>query len=486
MTPISRDLIVIGGGPAGISAATVAADAGMRVTLLEDRPTLGGQIYKQPPIGFDVLQPDQMGKEYKVARSLLDAIERTDAEVLTGHMVWGIWDQVQHKDVSVYNEAGESLQFRAPNIIIATGAYDRPVPFPGWTLPGVLTAGGAQSMVKIQKVLPGDRILMAGSGPLILAFSCQLHQLGANIVGIVEAAPSPGYLQRVKLAASAGLQNAGLLREGIGYLNYVRQHNIPMYYGHAIARAEGESEVTGAVIRKIDHDWNPIAGTEHHIDVDTVCIGYGFLPSTELLKTLGCELDYDEQLGGQIPTRTRLMETSVPGVYAVGDGSGVAGAPASIVEGRIAALSVAAKSGALPRARARVRVRRELRSWNAIQRFRAVLDDTYRIRPGIYNWMTDDTVICRCEEVTAGEIRRFVGNAEDPNYTKSLTRASMGLCQGRNCSRNVSWLVARETGQHPVRIMSLNARPPAKPVPLGAIANPDADPMRGDLMMPDE
>ena len=484
--PIERDLIVIGGGPAGISAATVAADAGLQVTLIEDRPTIGGQIYKQPPIGFDALKPDQMGKEYQAASRLLRDLEKTDAEVRTGHTVWGVWDQVDHKEVCVFTENGESLIFTAPDIIVATGAYDRPVPFPGWTLPGVLTAGGAQSMVKIQKVLPGDRILMAGSGPLILAFSCQLHALGANIVGIVEAAPNPGYVQRVKLAASAGLQNAGLLGEGIGYLNYVRKHNIPMYYGHAIARAEGDTEVTGAVIRKVDSDWNPIAGTEQRIDADTVCIGYGFLPSTELLKTIGCELDYNEQLGGQIPVRTRLMETSVPGVYAAGDGSGVAGAPASIVEGRIAALSVAARSDALPRSRARVRVRRELRSWNAIQRFRAVLDDTYRIQPGIYSWMTDDTVICRCEEVTAGEIRRFIGASEDPNYAKSLTRASMGLCQGRNCSRTVSWLVAKETNQDPVKIMSLNARPPAKPVPLGAVADTEASPMRGDLMMPDE
>jgi D-hydroxyproline dehydrogenase subunit alpha len=484
--PIERDLIVIGGGPAGISAATVAADAGLRVTLLEDRPTLGGQIYKQPPVGYEVLQPDQMGKEYQVARKLLAALERTDAEIRTGHTVWGVWDQVDYKDVSVYTESGESLVFQAPDVIVATGAYDRPVPFPGWTLPGVLTAGGAQSMVKIQKVVPGSRILMAGSGPLILAFSCQLHELGANIVGIVEAAPSPGYWQRLKLAASAGLQSAGLLREGIGYLNYVRRHNIPMYYGHAIARAEGETEVTGAVIQQIDADWNPVPGTVKGIDADTVCIGYGFLPSTEILKTIGCELEYNEQLGGQIPVRTRLMETSVPGVYAVGDGSGVAGAPASIAEGRIAALSVAARSGALPRTRARARVRRELRSWDAIQRFRTALDDTYRIRPGIYNWMADDTIICRCEEVTAGEIRKFVGASEDPNYAKSLTRASMGLCQGRNCSRTVSWLVARETGQDPVQIMSLNARPPAKPVPLGVVADTAASPMRGDLMMPDE
>ncbi|TVR75234.1 MAG: hypothetical protein EA415_04430 [Sphaerobacteraceae bacterium] len=293
-------------------------------------------------------------------------------------------------------------------------------------------------------------------------------------------------MQRVKLAASAGLQNAGLLREGISYLNYVRNHSIPMYYGHAIARAEGDNEVTGAVIRKVDADWSPVPGTEQPIDVDTICVGYGFLPSIELLKTIGCELEYNEQLGGQIPTRTRLMETSVPGVYAVGDGSGVAGAPASIVEGRIAALSVAARSGALPKSRARVRVRRELRSWSAIQRFRAALDETYRIRPGIYNWMTDDTIICRCEEVTAGEIQQFVGTSRDPNYVKSLTRASMGLCQGRNCSRNVSWLVAESTGQDPAQVMSLNARPPAKPVPLGAIADPTPPPIPSDLMMSDE
>ena len=470
-----RELVIIGGGPAGMAAALEARRAGVQTTLIDERPTLGGQIYKQPPVDFQVRLPARMGKEYAVGHPLVARTLRSGAEVLTGHVVWNVRGP-SPLDVDVYDPTPGPTRgartLRAQSLIVAAGAYDRPVPFPGWTLPGVLTAGGAQALVKIQNVLPGDRILMAGSGPLILAFSAQLHKLGANIVAVLEAAPRPGPREALGLLRGAAAGNAKLLAEGIGYLAYLKRHGIPLLYGHAIARAEGAAEVEQAVARRVDADWRPIPGTERTFDVDTVCVGYGFVPSLEIVRVLGCALRFDEDLGGHIPVRDDDQQTSVPGVYVVGDGGGVDGSAVALEEGRIAGLVVAARThpqsypdleGLLMRRRRRLA---ELRS------FREALTTMYRVGPGIYEWATDQTVVCRCEEVTAGEARRnILFDSRDPNMVKSLTRMSMGLCQGRICSRQIAAIFARETGRPLSDVPPLSPRPPLKPVPIGLIAD---------------
>ena len=471
-----RELVIVGGGPAGMAAALEARRAGVQVTLIEERSSLGGQIFKQPPAAFGVRHPRALGKEYVAGRSLVERTTRSGAEVLTGHVVWNVWGHGPF-DVAVYrpetgSAAGGARKIRTEHLILATGAYDRPVPFPGWTLPGVLTAGGAQSLVKIQQVLPGDRILMAGSGPLILAFSAQLHRLGANVVAVLEAAPRPGPSTAARLLCAALGGSLPLLREGIGYLAYLRRHGVPVLYGHAIARAEGTAEVTGAVAVRVDRDWRPIAETERRFEVDTVCIGYGFLPALEIPRLLGCALRYDENQGGHIPVRDADGQSSIPGLFVVGDGAGVAGAAVAIEEGRIAGIVAARRLGRLDGSTADDWLRPRRRRLAQLERFRAALDRTYRIGPGIYEWADDDTIACRCEEVTVGEVRRHIRpGSRDPNAVKSLTRIGMGLCQGHNCSQPVSAIFARESGRPLAELPPLSPRPPVRPVPVGLIAD---------------
>jgi len=470
------ELVIVGGGPAGMAAALEARRAGVQVTLIDERSALGGQIYKQPPAAFTVHRPGALGKEYVAGRSLVERTLNSGAEVLTGHAVWNVSGR-RPFDVAAYRQETGSVKggartIRAEHLILATGAYDRPVPFPGWTLPGVLTAGGAQSLVKIQQVLPGDRILMAGSGPLILAFSVQLHRLGANVVGVLEAAPRPGPTTAGRLLRGALAGSLPLLREGIGYLAYLRRHGIPLLYGHAIVRVEGTAEVTSAVAVRVDRDWRPIAGTERRFDVDTVCIGYGFLPSLEIPRLLGCALRYEENQGGHFPVRDPDMQSSVPGLYIVGDGAGVAGSAVAIEEGRISGIVAARRLGRLDAATAEERLRPRRRRLAQLERFRVALDETYRIGPGIYEWATDDTIVCRCEEVTVGEVRRQIRpGSRDPNAVKSLTRIGMGLCQGHNCSQQVSAMFAQATGRPMVELPPLSPRPPVRPVPIGLIAD---------------
>jgi NADPH-dependent 2,4-dienoyl-CoA reductase/sulfur reductase-like enzyme len=467
----SRELVIVGGGPAGMAAALEARRADVQVTLIEERATLGGQIYKQLPRAFDVRQPRALGKEYVAGRTLVEHALGSGAELLTGHAVWNVWGRGPF-DVAAYQQGSRAVTLRTEHLILAAGAYDRPVPFPGWTLPGVLTAGGAQSMVKIQQIYPGDRILMAGSGPLILAFSVQLHKLGANVVGVLEAAPQPGPGTAARLLRGALGGNLPLLREGVGYLAYLRRHDIPLLYGHAIARAEGADQVTGAVAVRVDHDWRPIVGTERLFDVDTVCIGYGFLPSLEIPRLLGCALRYDENQGGHVPVRDADLQSSVPGLFVVGDGAGVAGSAVAIEEGRIAGIVAARRLGRLSPASAEERLGPRRRWLAQLERFRAALDAAYRIGPGIYEWATDETVVCRCEEVTVGEVRRHIRpGSRDPNAVKSLTRIGMGLCQGHSCSQQVGAIFAQATGRSLLELPPLSPRPPVRPVTIGLIAD---------------
>jgi NAD(P)H-nitrite reductase large subunit len=247
-------------------------------------------------------------------------------------------------------------------------------------------------------------------------------------------------------------------------------------YSHIVVRAEGRTQVERAVVARVDPTWRVIDGTEKALDVDTVCLGYGFFPSNELARTCGCELRYSEDEGGDLPVRDEYMRTSVPGILAAGDGARVAGSSVAIEEGRLAGIGAALDLGKLNEREAHRRaaaIRRRLRT---LERFRSALNSIYAVGPGIYELATADTVICRCEEVTASEIlANVLGGSPDPNTVKSLTRAGMGLCQGRNCARQVASIVARQAGLAISAVPPLSSRAPVKPVPIGAIAEERAE-----------
>ena len=337
------DLLVIGGGPAGLAAGAVAAGAGLTVGVVDERVTLGGQIYKQLGPGFRVADPAALGRDYQRGRALIEAIERSGARLMPRTSAVSIAG-----DTVVLLEQGERARpVSARRILLAPGAHDRPVVFPGWTLPGVITAGGAQTLVKTQRILPGRQIVFAGSGPLALAFPAQLIGYGANVSLVLEAGPAPGPADVVRLLAAAR-GNTELLRDAARYRAQLVRARTPLRYRRIVVRAEGTERVEAVVHAKVDADWRVIAGSEERVEADTLCVGYGFFPSVELLRLAGCDLAYDESAGGPVVVRDEWMRTTVPGVYAAGDGTGVAGSYVAIAEGRIAALGVALELGALP------------------------------------------------------------------------------------------------------------------------------------------
>lgn len=366
-----------------------------------------------------------------------------------------------------FHRGTDGLSLHCQKLIIAVGAYDRPVPFPGWTLPGVYTAGGAQRLVKTQKVLPGEHILLVGTGPLQLALANQIAEAGGRVEAIVEA----GKIEHWPALARGAIGQWALLADAWRYWRGLRRHGIPLWRRHIIVEARGNGQVEEAVVAEVDQDWRPRPGTHHKLAVDTVCVGYGFVPSVELTRLAECEHRYEPLVGGWIPVSGDYMETSVPGIYAVGDCAGIAGNLVALDEGRIAGLDVARALGRLTPEAARQRMARPIQRLARLQRLRKVLDQISMPRPGLYELARDDTLVCRCEEVTLAEVRKsLVDCAADMNEVKYRTRIGMGKCQGRMCIPALQEMVAREMGLPPSAVGGLSYRPPVKPVPLAKLA----------------
>jgi len=460
------DLLVVGGGPAGLAAAAQARAVGLEVALVDERATLGGQIYKQPGVGFVVRDHASLGRDHLAGRVLIDAAERSGARVMTRTSVL----TMRGEQVVLLAEGGTARTVTARRVLLAPGAHDRPVVFPGWTLPGVLTAGGAQTLVKTQRVLPGQRVLFAGSGPLALAFPAQLHGYGVNVVEALEAGPAPRPADALRLLAAAP-GNSRLLADGLRYRAQLLKAGVPLRYRRIVVRAEGEHRVEAVVSAAVDASWRVLPGTEERIEVDTLCVGYGFFPSVELARVAGCAVQYDEDLGGPVVVRDAWLRTTVPEVFSAGDGSGVEGSLVAVDEGRLAALGVALDLGRLSGVHAEtaaVPLRRRLRRKAA---FRRALAPMYGVGPGIYELAAPETVVCRCEEVSSGAIERAAAVTADVNVVKGYTRAGMGLCQGRNCSRQIASMVGRRHGVPIQDLAYSTARSPVRPVPVSAFAD---------------
>lgn len=455
----NRELVVVGGGPAGMAAAIEARRHGVETLLLEERGSLGGQIYRQPRPDPD--RPPSV--QARAGQAFANRVLASGAEVRLNTVVWG----AEGRELATLAEGGRTERIRAEVLVIATGAYDRPIAFPGWTLPGVMTAGGAHALVASQDVIPGRRILLAGSGPLLLSFAAQLHAHGANLVAVVEAAGSPSVTAAARFAATVTAAPS-VVTAGARHLLYLKRKRVPLLRSHIVVEASGSGEVSQATIGRVDRDWRLIAGSESTLEVDTVLLGYGFVSSTELTRVIGCEHRFDDPAGGWIPVRDGYMRTSVLGVFAVGDGAGIGGALVAQAEGQLAGAAAAhdlGRGGAPRRSLSRLgrRVQR-------LERLRGAVAGLFPFGAGIYELADGDTIVCRCEEVTEAELRAAIASgSRDAGAVKSVTRAGMGYCQGRNCALQVEALLREKLGVA-ARQGGFRPRVPVKPVPLAAVA----------------
>ena len=454
------DLLVIGAGPAGLRAATTAASLGVDTLLLDMYDSAGGQYFNRPAPGFSV---SNVGPELKVGTGLFEAARRAGCRLEPASEVWGIYGD---RPFQVGVTGGSSECLVAKSIVIATGAYDRPIPFPGWTLPGVVTAGGAMSLLKNQRVLAGRRFLLSGSGPLQLAIGARLASAGARIEAILELRGRAALLGGLRRLGTI-LSHPSRLGEGRQYLEYLIGQGVPIRFGRGVTRVEGEDGVERAVISRVDGDGCPVSGTESYVEVDTVCLGYGFVPAMELSRQAGCEHAFSDRSQTLVPVCDSWLETSVPGIFVAGDSGGVTGKDAALLEGHLAGLGVAKRLGRVTPEKALSEAVPLRKSLDRELRFSSMLDDLFGPLPGLWDLADDDTIVCRCEEVRLREVKEAIAcGADSFAAVKAQTRASMGRCQGRMCADTVARVIARELGIGLDEASRRSIRPPVLPVSL--------------------
>ena len=311
------DLIIVGAGPSGLSAAIEAAKRGLNVVVFDENEKPGGQLFKQIHKFFGSKEHKAKIRGFVIGQQLLDEADEAGVKVVLNATVIGLY---QDKEIVV--KVGEEVQHvKGDAIIVATGASENMVTFDGWTLPGVIGAGAAQTMMNLHGVKPGQKILMLGSGNVGLVVSFQLLQCGCEVVALVDAAPKIG---------GYGVHAAKVARTGV-----------PFYLSHTIVKAEGEDCVTGVTIAEVDDHFQFIPGTEKHFDVDTICLAVGLSPMSQLLKMAGCEMEDNPKRGGQVPICDEYGRTSLPGVFAAGDVAGIEEASSAMIEGRMSGVAAA-------------------------------------------------------------------------------------------------------------------------------------------------
>ncbi len=465
------EVAIVGAGPAGLSAAYAASRAGCRVTLVDSYARAGGQYYKQMPAQFRAKSPGSLHHEFARAERLFSALQRdSNVTTLTGTTVWSARASTSDDAVTLYLDSGDkSSELAARKVVLAPGAYDRALPFPGWDLPGVMTAGAMQTLVKSQRVLPGRRIVLSGSGPFLMPVAAALAQAGAQVLGVYEAT-RPRQWVRHALQAWGHWDK---LREAQGYLGILRKHRVPVEFGRAVIRAEGEGQVRSAVVARLKADWSPIAGSEQFIDVDSVGVGYGFVPSTELANLLGCAHQYDTLQAGFFVKHDDAMESSRKGIFVAGEITGIGGSAVARLQGAIAGLAAAHRLGHLSAERARAAIAPRRKELQHQQSFARLLHRLYAVQPGWREWLTPETTVCRCEEVIYAKVEEAINQfgASDVKTVKSLTRCGMGLCQGRICGPNVAAITTALSGRPPEEVGTLSTRPIVKPISLAALAS---------------
>jgi thioredoxin reductase len=454
------DIAVIGAGAAGLSTAAVAAGQGASVAVFDDNALPGGQYFRQLPTSFIRTCKIAFDKDVDRGRLLYQAVTHRNVTYYPSATVWNVLEG----NVLAFSGAARSDHVRARLIVVAAGAHDRPVPFPGWTLPGVVTAGGLQNLIKGQRVIPGRRAVVAGNGPLVILVGANLVRAGARLLATAEAAP----VARRAMRDAIGLAAApGIVRQAADYASTVFRSGAQRLSGWTVIEARGAGECEEVVLAPIDAAGQIDRAAARNFAADLLVTGFGLVPSIEILRICAVDLGWSRLRGGWLPRRSEDFETTRPGIFAVGDGSAIGGVEIALVEGRLMGLIAAQRLGLIGPDERRRLAAGDVARLKRLSRFRAALERIYEPPRNFLHLITPETMVCRCEEVTSARLqeRRDAGLV-GINALKSATRAGMGRCQGRNCLSTLIDLESEATGAPRELVPLSGARPPARPVLL--------------------
>lgn len=459
------DVIVVGAGPAGAQTAITAAGYGCRVVLMDEQPCAGGQVWRAP-VGLFKGKGDAEARSGQVLRERLAA---SSVHARFDRRVWSVVNEGPdsgdgYRVDALGPEGNESVT--APVLVIATGAHERVVPFPGWTLPGVIGLAAATILLKSHGVAPGQRVVVAGCGPLLAAVGAGLSAVGAQVLAVADMSPRWSWLQRVPAIAG----RPTLAMRGAWWTARTLTSGARLLSGHGIRRAEGESAIRQVVLGPVSVEGAPVDGVEHVFDVDALIVGHGLATANEITRLLRAGHRFDRLHGGWIPELDADFQTTIHGLYAVGDGAGIRGQQMAslagervgvVLAGRFGCLSpdvVAERCVGIDRALARARPFSDAMAGLMAQRSEQVA----AIAP--------TTVVCRCEDLTRGEIDAAIDQgAHDIDQLKHFTRCGMGPCQGRYCGDSVQALMASRLNCSREVVGQWTGRPPLRPVPLGEL-----------------
>jgi NADPH-dependent 2,4-dienoyl-CoA reductase/sulfur reductase-like enzyme len=455
-------LVVLGAGPAGVAAARAAVDARVPVVLVDLGARTGGQYHRREPEAFAAERPGALHHGWERFQDDVARLERSPrfTHVATAG-VWGV-QPLPGGGVRLATDRADLPTLEADAVIVATGANERVVPFPGWDLPGVLTVGGAQALLKGQGMRPGRAVVIAGAGPLLLPVAAALARVRTGIVALADANDPRAWLT----GSPRGIPLAKL-REGAEHLATLTRHRIRLRPRTAAIAAHGDGRLEEVVLARLARDWTPIAGSEWTVEADALATSHGFVPDIGLAIGLGCRLDTRDASAPAVAVDA-LQATSVAGVWAAGEVTGIGGSDVAVHEGRVAGLAAArALGGQVDEAElARAVARRR-----ADEPFLRTLARVLTVGEGWTSWLTADTVVCRCEEVTLATVDEAIERrgAHDLRSIKLTTRCGMGHCQARMCAANVAGLITARTGRPPADAGALDRRPVLHPVPLGRL-----------------
>ena len=452
------DLIVLGAGPAGCHAACAAARHGLSVALIDEAVAAGGQVYRAPAPGHSAgsakLAPDSIAGE-----TLRTALDAAQVRTFFGRRAWAVT-----RGFAVDTAGPDRHEtFGAARLIAATGTYERVVPFPGWTLPGVIGLAAATILIKSQGMVPGRRVVVAGCGPLLVAVAAKIAASGAELAAVVDLAGRSDWISAVPALA----RRPDLLRRGIGWALRLGQARVPIYFRHTVISADGTDRVERVSLAPVDGAGAPVAGAHITLDTDALVIGHGLVPGAEVPRLLRASMSYEPLRGGWIPKVDTYGRTSIDGLYAIGDGAGIRGAEPAALAGKIVGITAAHDAGSIDQYGLTALVRPLNRQRSSYAAFADASAAFMALRPAQVRAIEAQTIVCRCEDVTRASIDAAARDgAADVNQLKHFTRCGMGPCQGRMCGDVAAELLAQARGVSRKAVGYWTGRPPLRPVPL--------------------